>query len=453
MEKLARLLDRLGSRGEARCLGSQGRWHSHADLLRAIESSGARIEALGLSRGEVIGLQADYSVEAIALLLAAWRRGLVAALVPRGSPADPYLEDAHAVGCFTVAGDTRADASTVSWRSWTPAGHAPTVLRRLADSGEAGLILFSSGSSGRAKATLHGVERFLHKFDRGGRALRTLAFLQFDHVAGVDTLLYTLAAGGSLVAVPDRDPRTVCRAIASEGVQVLPATPSFLRLLLASGVAQEYDLSSLAIVTYGSEPMDAATLARMRSALPQARVVQKYGTTETGAPRTVSRPDDGRWVQIGGHGVEARVLDGLLWLRGAGTFLGYLNAEGGVTEDGWYCTGDRVEQDGAWIRIIGRDSEMINVGGEKVFPAEVEAVILELDEVEAVAVVGRAHPLMGQIVTARVKPRGGAAAEALERSVRLHCRRRLPSYKVPVTVDAVAALPASARHKIIRSQA
>lgn len=445
MDRLGRLLERLGSCGATRCLGMQGEWSTYSDLVSEVERWGERVDALGLRRGEVVALQADYCIGAVALLLASWRRGLVVALVPRGSCADPFLEDAQAAGCFTFAG-----AEGMPWRPWRREGRASPLLQRLAASGEAGLVLFTSGSSGRAKATLHGVERFLSKYERGGRALRTLAFLQFDHVAGVDTLLYTLAAGGALVVVPDRHPFTVCRAIAAAGVEVLPTTPSFLRLLWASGAARQYDLSSLSIVTFGSEPMDAATLERIRQLLPGARVAQKYGTTETGAPRTISRPDDGRWVQIGGDGVESRVVDGLLWIRSAGTFLGYLNAEGGVAEGGWYCTGDRVEQDGAWMRIVGRESEMINVGGEKVFPAEVEAVILELEEVEAVVVSGRDHPLMGQIVTARVKQRGDAPDDGLERAVRQHCRKRLPSYKVPVIVDTVLELPGSARHKLVR---
>lgn len=448
MQSLGQLLGTLRSRGEARCLREARNWSSYADLMAAVDRWGERVAALGLQRGEVVALRADYSIDAMALMLAAWSRGLVVALVPRGARSDPYLEDAHAAGCFTLARTAGA-----GWQPRVRSASVPAVLQRLAESGDAGLILFSSGSSGRPKATLHGVERFLHKYQHGGRAFRTLAFLQFDHVAGVDTMLYTLAAGGSLVAIADRNPRTVCEAIESAAVEVLPTTPSFLRLLWASAVVPDYDLSSLEIVTFGSEPMDAATLARVRRSLPGVTVMQKYGTTETGAPRTVSRPDDGRWVQVGGHGVEARVVDGLLWIRGAGTFLGYLNAAGGVTEDGWYCTGDRVEQDGPWIRILGRDSDLINVGGEKVSPAEVEAVILELDVVEAVVVSGSAHPLMGQIVTARIKPRGDAAEATLEQRVRKHCRLRLPSYKVPVTVDVVAALPSSARHKTIRHPA
>ena len=100
--------------------------------------------------------------------------------------------------------------------------------------------------------------------------------------------------------------------------------------------------------------------------------------------------------------MQWRVTDGMLWLRGEGTILGYLNAPTPLDQAGWYCTGDKVETDGEWIRFVGRASDIINVGGEKVFPAEVEQVLLELDMVLEAVVRGEQHVMMGQIVTAQV---------------------------------------------------
>jgi acyl-coenzyme A synthetase/AMP-(fatty) acid ligase len=230
----------------------------------------------------------------------------------------------------------------------------------------------------------------------------------------------------------------------------LSTSPSFLRLLWASGATEGRDLSSLVVITYGSEPMDAATLRRVNELFPAARISQKYGTTETGAPRTVSRSNDSLWVQIGGEGVETQVRDGILWIRSEGTLLGYLNAPTPLDDDGWYCTGDLVEQDGDWLRILGREGDIINVGGKKVSPVEVEQVILELDEIVSVAVSGRAHPLIGQIVTARVVLRPDCDRAKAEALVRRHCRSRLPRHKVPVTVDVATGPLSSDRQKILR---
>ena len=446
MSRLLRLLDGLHRRGDAPCLFLDGQWHDHAALAASVAAWRARFAASGPPAGAVIALQADYSIESVGLLLAAWAQGLIVALVPRVADPQSCLVDADVAGLFDLSqsGDAR-------WQARRPQ-HAPhPLVAALAAAGDPGLVIFTSGSTGRARGALHGVERFLGKFDRPGRALRTLAFLQLDHVAGMDTLLYTLSAGGGLVVAARRDPATICRLIETAHVEVLSTSPSFLRLLWASGAAGEHDLSSVQVVTYGSEPMDAATLRRVALLFPRARLSQKYGTTETGAPRTISRADDSLWIRIESEGVRTEVRDGLLWIRSEGAFLGYLDDAGALRQaDGWYCTGDLVEQDGPWIRVLGRGGELINVGGEKVVPTEVEAAILELDEIAAVAVSGLAHPLLGQVVTARVQLAPGADAATIETRVRRHCRARLPRHAVPVTVDVAAEALTSERQKVLR---
>ena len=114
------------------------------------------------------------------------------------------------------------------------------------------------------------------------------------------------------------------------------------------------DLSSLKIITYGSEPMDPRTLALLNERFPGCRISQKYGTTETGSPRSASRANDSLWLKLGGDGVEMKVVDGVLHLRSESTILGYLNAPSPVDAEGWYCTGDLVEVDGEWIRFRGQ---------------------------------------------------------------------------------------------------
>lgn len=446
MSRLLRLLDGLHRRGDAPCLFVDGRWHDHAALAASVAAWRARLAASGPTAGALIALRADYSIESVGLLLAAWARGLVVALVPRAVDPQPCLVDADVAGLFDLS-----LPGEVLWQARTPQRAAHPLVAALAAAGEPGLVIFTSGSTGRARGALHGVERFLGKFDRPGRALRTLPFLQFDHVAGMDTLLYTLSAGGSLVVAARRDPPSICRLIETARVEVLSTSPSFLRLLWASGAAGEHDLSSVQIVTYGSEPMDAATLRRIAQLFPRARLSQKYGTTETGAPRTISRADDSLWIRIEDEGVRAEVRDGLLWIRSEGAFLGYLDDVGAPCQvDGWYCTGDLVEQDGPWIRVLGRGGERINVGGEKVVPNEVEATILELDDVAAVAVSGLAHALLGQVVTARVQLAPGADAATIEARVRRHCRTRLPRHAVPVTVDVTDEALVNDRQKILR---
>jgi acyl-coenzyme A synthetase/AMP-(fatty) acid ligase len=117
--------------------------------------------------------------------------------------------------------------------------------------------------------------------------------------------------------------------------------------------------------------------------------------------------------------------------------LGYLNAPSPFDADGFYDTGDTVERDGEWLRIIGRESEIINVGGSKVFPAEVESVLLELDNVADVAVHGEPSPITGRIVAATVRLVRPEPPGEFKQRMRQFCSSRLEPFKIPARVRIV----------------
>src|SRR5207247_5553917 len=181
--------------------------------------------------------------------------------------------------------------------------------------------------------------------------------------------------------------------------------PTFLNLVLISEAYQRDHLSSLRLITYGTEPMPESTLKLLHSLLPRVELQQTYGLSEIGILRSKSRASDALWMRIGGEGFQTRVVDGLLEVKARSAMLGYLNAPSPFSEDGWFRTGDAVETDGDYFRILGRKSELINVGGAKVYPQEVEAVILELAEVAEATVWGAPNPITGNIVCARVRPK------------------------------------------------
>jgi acyl-CoA synthetase (AMP-forming)/AMP-acid ligase II len=201
------------------------------------------------------------------------------------------------------------------------------------------------------------------------------------------------------------------------------------------------------MITYGTEVMPAATLTRLHQVLPGVRLHQTYGLSELGILRSKSRSDDSLWVRVGGEGYETRVVDGLLEIKAASAMLGYLNAESPFTSDGWFRTGDAVEVDGEWLQFLGRRSELINVGGEKVWPAEVESVIAAMDGVLDVAVRGEPNRLLGSAVAARVHLATGEDRAAFRRRMREHCRGRLADWKVPQRVEVVDEPLVTARFK------
>jgi acyl-CoA synthetase (AMP-forming)/AMP-acid ligase II len=441
--RLEALLQRFAGYADRVAIVVKGEEFSYAQLVSEIELWRARVREAGLE-GRAIGYASDFGFDSIALQFACLAEGNVVVLLPTDRDRAGYLKD----GCVTdVVG---AERGVLAVQAVHGSNTHPTLAALLSQH-EPGLVIFSSGSSGRPKAALHSLERFLSKFERPGRAMRTLAFLMYDHIAGQDTLFHTLGSGGTLILVAQRDPDYIVELIKSTRVEVLPTSPSFLRLLFASRDVESSEMPSLRVITFGSEPMDAGTMRQLAERFPDVERIQKYGTTETGSPRTQTRSGDSLWFKFktGTTQAETRIRDGILWLRSPATLLGYLNADMPLNEDGWYCTGDRVEQDGEWIRVIGRDSEMINVGGEKVSPVEVEDVIRELGFVRDVLVVGEPNGLLGNIVAARVVVDRDESTDpvAIAREIRRYTRSRLARFKVPVKVDLVDQLAVSPRMK------
>jgi long-chain acyl-CoA synthetase len=422
---------------------------TYGELLERWHHWRGELEREEVAPGTVVGLEGEFSANSAAIFLALVERAAI--VVPQSNASRPGRERkddiAEVEAYFEV---DEADAVRFS-RTGRHATHA--LYGKLRELGRPGLVLFSSGTSGDPKAALHDFTFLLEKFAVRRPALTTLTFLLFDHWGGLNTLLHTLSNGATVVSGSDRSPEAVCALIEEHAVELLPATPTFLNLLLLSGAYRERDLGSLRLITYGAEPMPESTLERLRQAFPDVKLQQTYGLIEVGVLRSKSRDDGSLWVKLGGEGYETRVVDGILQIRTRSTIIGYLNAPTPLTPDGWFITGDAVLQDGEWFRVLGRKSELINVGGEKVYPAEVESVIQSMDEVEEATVYGEQNPLIGQIVCARVRPSEGADALDLAAAVKRYCAERLERFKVPVKVEVVDEAQFGDRFKKLRRPA
>ena len=297
-----------------------------------------------------------------------------------------------------------------------------------------GLVLFSSGSTGTPKAAVHDFAPLLKKFENPRKAFRSITFLLFDHIGGINTMLYTLANGGTMILVQDRLPETVLKTVEKHKVELLPCSPTFLNLILLSEAYKRYNLSSLELITYGTEPMLESTLERIHSLFPKIRLHQTYGLSEIGILRSKSKSSNSLWVQIGGEGFETKIVDGILKIKAKSAMLGYLNAPSPFSSDGWFDTGDTVVQEGDFIKILGRKSEIINVGGEKVYPSEVEGIIQIMPEVAEVTVFGEPNSIVGNIVRATIRLSAEVDKTDFKKQVKRHCKKYLENYKVPVKI-------------------
>jgi acyl-CoA synthetase (AMP-forming)/AMP-acid ligase II len=181
--------------------------------------------------------------------------------------------------------------------------------------------------------------------------------------------------------------------------------------------------------------MPEATLNRMNHLLPGIKFKQTYGLIEIGVLSTVSESDSSTLVKLGGDGYEIRIVDDMLEIKAKTSMLGYLNADSPFTSDGYFKTGDVVEQHGDYFKILGRRSNLIFTGGEKVYPSEIESVILNCEWVEDVKVYGVPHPLLGKVIAAQVQTNSSLDHGALRGELRSFCISRLSRFKVPMQID------------------
>lgn len=443
------LKERLESWGDQEAMIWRDRSFSYRWLCEQMSQWQSRLKEAGISPGQVVALEANYSPQVCALLLPLIENRNI--VVPLSSAVLTQREKFSEIAQVQVR--VLFDAQD-SWQvEPRTAEVSHPLLKQVQEEQTAGLVLFSSGSTGESKAAVHHVGRLLQKFKTPRHSMRTLSFLLLDHIGGLNTLFYTLSNGGVVVSVEERSPEAVCRAIQNHRVEMLPTSPTFLNLLLISEEYKRLDLSSLKLITYGTEPMPSATLQRLLEVFPQVRFQQTYGLSEVGILRSKSRDSSSLWVKVGGEGFETKVVDNVLWIRSKSAMLGYLNAPSPFDGEGWFNTQDVVEVDGEYIRILGRKTDIINVGGEKVYPAQVESVLLGMGNVQDVTVRGEKNLIMGSVVVARFNLSKPESLDSLKKRLREYCRDKLPRYAIPARIEIADQTQASPRFKKTRTAA
>ena len=316
-----------------------------------------------------------------------------------------------------------------------------------------GLVLFSSGSTGEPKAMVHNLQNLVNSYQgKKQKNLNMLVFLMFDHIGGLNTLLNTLAMGAKIVFPSNRNPEYIASLIEKHQIQVLPASPTFLNMMLMAKVQEKYDLSTLKMITYGTEPMPESLLKKLKANFKRTKLLQTFGTSETGIAQTASRSSDSLEMKIDDPNLEYKIVSGELWLKSKTQVMGYLNASmESFTDDGWFKTGDLVEQlEGGYLRIKGRAKEIINVGGEKVLPAEIESIVLELEEVKDCLAFGEKNAITGQMVAVKVVLNDGIDKENARKKIRNYCKSNLDTYKRPAKLIFTDNVSYSSRYKKIR---
>lgn len=383
----------------------------------------AAVDLAEVQPGDVVALIGDFNVTSIRTLIdLVERQAIIAPLTKSTSTQHDYFFEA--CNAKWIIREGRLEQLPPSQRGAT--------LEMFASRKQAGLILFTSGTTGLPKAILHNFSSFLERFATPRPAFRTLSFLLFDHIGGINTLFHTLFNGGVIVSPERRDVAGVMDSCRQHDVELLPTTPTFLRMLLLSGLAPEGVPKSLKLITFGTERMDEPTLRQLCELLPKVEFRQTYGMSELGILRIKARSRGSLWMQVGGEGVETKIDDGVFLIKARNKMVGYLNAADPFDSEGWYNTKDIVETDGEWVRIVGRSEEIINVGGLKFAGSEIEDVALEFPGVGFARALGVPNSVTGQHVELVVQPDEGQNLDT--EALKKHLRSTLEQHKRPIRV-------------------
>jgi acyl-CoA synthetase (AMP-forming)/AMP-acid ligase II len=296
------------------------------------------------------------------------------------------------------------------------------------------------------------------------------------HVAGMTMLLLTLYTGGQTSAYSEFDPAGYIRAIGEHGITHTFIVPAMILFMLQSPEVKRGDYSRLQIIAYGGSPVSETTLQQAFETFG-CKFLQVYGLTEVSGPATFLMPADHRagdaeLLRSAGRpigGGRLRIVDpvtlkdlpegevGEIWIESDRNLKEYWRnpeataaafPEGRNANGGWFRSGDGGYLKNGYLYINDRIKDMILSGGENIYPAEVENVLMKHPAVADGAVIGVPDPTWGEAVKACVVPRAGMAVT--EREIIDFMRANLAHYKCPKSVDIVAELPRNPSGKVLK---
>jgi malonyl-CoA/methylmalonyl-CoA synthetase len=457
---------------------TEGRNWTYSEIELAAGRLAARLQSMGVMAGERVLVQTDKSVETLILYFASIRAGAIylplnvdytqAELAYFVADAEPVLavcrEESRAL--FTRIGEGKLRIATLDMLfADLPDAVAPPVARQWDD---IAAILYTSGTTGKPKGAMLSNGNLvsngevlidLWAFTSADRLIHALPIF---HVHGLFVAVHcALFSGATMIFLDKFEPGAAVRHMAN--ASVLMGVPTFYtRLLGDAGFTREV-ASGMRLFVAGSAPLSADTFRAFEERSGH-RVLERYGMTETGMLTSNPYAGERRAGSVGLPlpGVDLRIAEaeggrslpqgevGIVEVKGPNIFKGYWrNPEKTASEfrtDGFFITGDMglIEPDG-YVQLVGREKDLIITGGLNVYPAEVEAVLDDRQDVAESAVIGVPHADFGEAVVAVVKPLG----EGFDKqAVRAALREELAGFKVPKDIVLVDALPRNTMGKI-----
>jgi len=340
-----------------------------------------------------------------------------------------------------------------------PTLSAETLQRRRSHATE--WILLTSGTTGQPKLVVHDVQSLAGALPRQPASNKSMVWSTFYDIrryGGLQIYLRAVLSGSGLVLSSAGEAvRAFLTRAAAAGVTHISGTPSHWRRALMSG---DTGLIQPEYVRLSGEVADQTVLDSLKAAYPNARVAHAFASTEAGVAFDVNDGLAGFPADLVDNptgSIELKVRDGTLWIRSGRTAARYLgNAAVLASEDHYVDTGDMVELEGGRYHFRGRKGGIINVGGLKVYPEEVESVLNADPRVQMSRVLGRRNPITGAVVVAEVVlhelegTEPGTNRDSVKDELLQACRRTLAAHKVPAMLRFVPRLELTAAGKLVR---
>jgi len=315
------------------------------------------------------------------------------------------------------------------------------------------IIILTSGTTGAPKAVVHNWRDLASQIKRMPAAERRWILLYpLNHFAGIQVFLHALMHREPIVLPKSRSPIDVFSAMKQFAVTHASGTPTFWRMFLAQIADTDCKDLALAHITLGGEIASEEILTGLTRAFPRATISHVYATTELGSCFSVNDGKPGfplHLLDAPSRPVKLKIIGDELYVHSPYKMLGYAGSEDANCTDEWVATGDLVRVVNDRVHFLGRKSEVINVGGAKVHPLEVETILLQVQGVEAVRAYGQNNPVTGALVAADVALKHGFQADRVRQQIQEICSERLDRHKRPRLIRFLDQLPV-ANEKLVR---
>ncbi|MDA9339394.1 fatty acid--CoA ligase family protein [Polaribacter sp.] len=422
--------------------------YNYQSLANQIENYKEKIKTL-INQNDVVVIDSDYSFYSISLLLALSDFPCIIVPIVRTTDVE-FNSKQEAAGVNKILTLTNDILEIINLNE------KALVYNKYLDitsENKSGIVLFSSGTTGAPKVMVHDFSKLIQSFKppRKQKKLRFLLFLMFDHIGGLNTLLNCLNNGVPIIIPKKRTPTEILNLIEKNSVHILPTTPTFLNLMLLNDDIHEFDISSLKMVSYGTERMPRDLLKKVNRLLPKVKLLQTFGTSETGILKTQSKSSSSLYFKIVDEDVDYKIEENQLFIKSKTSVNGYKDLPSDkFTKDGWFATGDIVKLDKeGYMKVEGRLNNVINVGGLKVLPSEVEDVINSISGILDTTVLAKNNVITGQMVIARVVVEKNIDSVQIKRIIKQVCKDSLDKYKRPMKIEISKDFKVTSRFKKI----